>query len=96
MLELDRLGKKTDWKENLSIEAEQELNQLLEKVKKHRCAYRSAENVQIAQLWCGLIEIVRMIKNLESRLGRMEKILDKTFRSYEEERDKLIKSLLKF
>jgi len=96
MLELDRLGKKTDWKENLSIEAEQELNQLLEKVKKHRCAYRSAENVQIAQLWCGLIEIVRMIKNLESRLDRIERILDKTFRSYEEERDKLIKSLLKF
>jgi len=96
MLELDRLGKKTDWKENLSIEAEQELNQLLEKVKKHRCAYRSAENVQIAQLWCGLIEIVRMIKNLESRLSRIERILDKTFRSYEEERDKLIKSLLKF
>ena len=96
MLELDRLGKKTDWKENLSIEAEQELNQLLEKVKKHRCAYRSAENVQIAQLWCGLIEIVRMIKNLESRLDRIEGILDKTFRSYEEERDKLIKSLLKF
>ena len=95
MLELDRLGKKTDWKENLSIEAEQELNQLLEKVKKHRCAYRSAENVQIAQLWCGLIEIVRMIKNLESRLSRIERILDKTFRSYEEERDKLIKSLLK-
>jgi hypothetical protein len=96
MLELDKLGKKTDWKENLSIEAEQELNQLLERVKKHRCAYRSAENVQIAQLWCALIEIVRMIKELDGRLSRIEKLLDKVFRSYEEDKDKLIKSLLRF
>jgi len=96
MLELDRFGKKTDWKENLSIEAEQELNQLLEKVKKHRCAYRSAENVQIAQLWCALIEVMRAIKEIDGRLSRIEKILDKVFRTYEEDKDKLLRSLLRF
>lgn len=96
MLELNRIGKKVDWKENLSIEAEQELNQLLERVKKYRCAYRSAENVQIAQLWCALVEIVRMNKELEERIARIEKILNAVFRTYEEDKDKLIKSLLKF
>jgi len=96
MLELDRIGKKADWRENLSIEAEQELNQILEAVKKHRCAYKDAENVQIAQLWCGLIEIKRMINKLNDRLGYIETVLNALFKARDEERDKLMKSLMKF
>lgn len=96
MLELDRMGKKSDWKECLSIEAEQELNQILETVKKHRCAYKDAENVQIAQLWCGLIEIKKIVGKLDQRLGYIETVLNGLFKSRDEERDKLVKSLMKF
>jgi hypothetical protein len=96
MLDINSKGKRPDWKENLSIEAEQELNQLLERVRKHRCAYRDADNVQMAQLWCALIEIVRTYKELDSRVSRIEKIFNNLFRSYEEDKDKLIKSLLRF
>ena len=97
MLELNRMGKKEEnWKECLSIEAEQELNQILEAVKKHRCAYKDAENVQIAQLWCGMIEIKKMVGNLNQRLGYIETVLNGLFKSRDEERDKLVKSLMKF
>ena len=96
MLEINGKGKKLDWKENLSIEAEQELNQLLERVKKHRCAYRSAENVQVSQLWCGLIELFRVNKELEQRIAKIEKILGGLFKTYEDDKDRLIKSLSRF
>ena len=96
MLELSKMGKKEDWKENLCIEAEQELNQLLEAVKKHRCAYKDAENVQIAQLWCGMIEMKKMFNKLDQRLGYVETVLNGLFKARDEERDKLVKSLMKF
>lgn len=96
MLELNRSGKKEDWKESLSIEAEQELNQILEAVKKHRCAYKEAENVQVAQLWCGLIEIKRIIGKLDERLSYIETVLNGLFKTRDEEKDKLVKSLMKF
>ncbi|MCD6274492.1 MAG: hypothetical protein J7J15_00480 [Candidatus Aenigmarchaeota archaeon] len=96
MLELNKVGKKADWKECLSIEAEHELNQILEAVKRHRCAYKDAENVQIAQLWCGLIEIKKMINKLNDRLGYVETVLNGLFKTRDEERDKLVKSLMKF
>lgn len=95
MIELTGKGKE-DWKENLSVEAEQELNELLESVRKYRCAYKDAENVQIAQMWCGIIEMMRKNNKLEQRIGYIETVLNKLFRGYDEERDKLVKSLLKF
>ncbi len=96
MLEVNGKGRKADWKENLSVEAEQELNQLLERVKKHRCAYKDAENVQISQLWCTLIEMFRINNELEQRVARIEKVLGGLFKTYEEDKDQLVKSLIKF
>ena len=95
MLELN--GKsKSDWKENLCIEAEQELNELLESVKSHRCAYKDADNVQIAQMWCALVETKRTINKLDQRLKYVETVFGGLFKVREEEREKLVKSLLKF
>lgn len=87
---------KGDWKENLSAEAEQELNTLLEAVRKHRCAYKAAENVQVAQVWCALIEQMRMINKLEQRVSYIERILDKLFKGHSDEKEALLKDLLKF
>ena len=96
MLDLGVNGKKADWKENLSVEAEQELNELLESIRKHKCAYRAAENVQVAQVWCGLVEMKRTMNKLEDRLQYIEKVLRGMFTTHDEEKDKLIKSLVKF
>jgi len=94
---MDINGKeKADWKENLSAEAEQELNMLLEATRKHRCAYKSSDNVQIAQVWCALIESMRMMNKLEQRVSYVERVLDKLFKGHDEEKDALLKGLLRF
>jgi hypothetical protein len=94
---MDNNGKdKADWKENLSVEAEQDLNMLLEATRKHRCAYKASENVQVAQVWCALIEQMRMLNKLEARVAYIEKVLDKLFKGHQEEKDALLKGLLRF
>ncbi len=85
-----------DWKKNLSLEAEKELNKLLEETAKHRGAFRSASDVKTAQLWCGLLETNRKIERLEKRLERIEALLDALFQRYEEEKSELLKSLRQF
>jgi len=85
-----------DWKNNLCVEAEQELNAILESIRKHRCAYKSAESVEIAQVWCALIEQMRMINKLEQRVTYIERVLDKLFKGHSEEREKLLEGLFKF
>ena len=96
MLDLGTNGKKADWKECLSAESEQELNELLESIRKHRCAYRTSDNVQVAQVWCGLVEMKRILNKMENRLDHIEKVLGGMFTTYNDEKDKLIKSLVKF
>ncbi|MBN2095539.1 MAG: hypothetical protein JW727_05810 [Candidatus Aenigmarchaeota archaeon] len=85
-----------DWKENLSAEAEQSLNLLLEATRKHRCAYKSAENIQIAQVWCALVEQMRMVDKLEQRVAYIERILDSMFKGHTNEREALLKGLTRF
>jgi hypothetical protein len=86
----------TDWKENLCVEDEKTLNELLDAIKRHRCAYKSAENVQVAQVWCAMIEQQKMINKIEARVAYIERILNKLFVGHEEERDTLLRGLTKF
>lgn len=46
-----------DWKECLAEEDQQVLAGLFEKARRHKCAYCSAEDVKVAQLWCALVEM---------------------------------------
>jgi hypothetical protein len=87
---------KSDWKENLSAEAEQNLNLLIEATRKHRCAYKASENVQVAQVWCALIEMMKMMDNLDKRVAYIERVLDRMFKGHDKEKDALLKGLLKF
>lgn len=87
---------KCDWKECLPVEDEAKLNELLEATRRHRCAYKSAENVQIAQIWCAMIETMKMVDKLDQRVAYIERVLDRLFRGYEGERGKLLEGLLKF
>jgi 23S rRNA maturation-related 3'-5' exoribonuclease YhaM len=86
----------TDWKDNLCVEDEQRLNTLLDSIKRHRCAYKASENVQVAQVWCAMIEFMKMADKLDQRVAYIERTLDRLFRGHSEEKAALLKDLTKF
>lgn len=65
-------GEEKDWKEFLCDKAGVELAELIERSKKHRCAYMQADDVKVAQLWCALTEVYVQLKHVEERLGKIE------------------------
>ena len=65
-------GEEKDWKEFMCGEAQAELASLIEKAKKHRCAYMQADDVKVAQVWCALAEINSEIKAIVSKLIKLE------------------------
>ena len=90
---------KKDWKQYLSADSEERLNEILRKVAKHRGAYRNADDVKIAQLWCAVLELQRENLLLQKKLTRIEDVFDAMFekaRKQEREREELAKSLEKF
>ena len=71
-------GEDRDWKELMCEDAQVELADLIEKAKKHRCAYMQADDVKVAQVWSALTEVHREIKRMEVRLAKV-KIMVKSF-----------------
>ncbi|MBN2095115.1 MAG: hypothetical protein JW727_03645 [Candidatus Aenigmarchaeota archaeon] len=86
----------SDWKDHLCVEDEQKLNELLEAARRHRCAYHSSDNVQVAQVWCALIEMMKMVNKLEARVSYIERVLNHLFEGHQGEKEKLLSGLLKF
>ena len=87
---------KKDWKQFLSAENEEKLNEILRKVAKHRGAYKNADDVKIAQLWCTILEMKKENLILQSKLNRIEEVFAAMFekvRKQEREREELTKSL---
>jgi len=65
-------GEEKDWKELMCDGSQAELAELIEKAKKHRCAYMQADDVKVAQLWTALTEVSSQLKDIERRLARTE------------------------
>lgn len=65
-------GEDKDWKELMCEESQVELADLIEKAKKHRCAYMQADDVKVAQVWCALAEISKQLKCIECRVAKVE------------------------
>jgi len=65
-------GDEKDWKEFLCGNAQEELAELIEKAKQHKCAYSQADDVKVAQVWCALTEVSRQMKKIDERLTRVE------------------------
>ena len=78
-------GEDKDWKELMSDDAQVELADLIEKAKKHRCAYSQADDVKVAQVWAALTEISKDIKCIDCRLTKVEEILKKHLRLSKDE-----------
>jgi len=85
-----------DWKKYLSPKDEAILNEILELTEKHRGAYKNADDIKIAKLWCALIELKKQIATIDSRLKRVEFILGGMINRAEEEKRKLLRSLQEF
>ena len=85
-----------NWKKYLNVDDEAMLNKLIEDVAKYRAAYKNAEEVKIAQLWCALLEMEKRMQRLDARLRRIEFIFDAIAKRMEEEKDTLLKSLRGF
>ena len=67
-------GKEEDWKDLLCDNSAAELAELIEKTKKHRCAYMQADDVKVAQVWCALVEVYKKLKEVECRVAKMESV----------------------
>ena len=55
-----------DWKDLLAEDAQQVLAELIDRAKKHKCAYSQAEDVKTAQLWCALVELKKEFDVIEA------------------------------
>lgn len=84
-----------NWKEFLAIDDEEVLNELLKKAAKHRGAYKNADDVKVAQLWCAVLELKKENTNLNKRLKRIEYLLEGMFERNRQEERALIESLKK-
>jgi len=88
-----------NWKEYLSPEDEERLNDVLKKVQKYRGAYSNADDIKLSQLWCAVLELRKENAALLRKIQRMEYIfggmVDRIKKQMEEDRD-IIESLEKF
>ena len=88
-----------NWKEYMSPEDEERLNDILKKVQKHRGAYSNADDIKMAQLWCAILELRKENAALLRKLQRTEYILggmvDRIKKQMEDDRE-VIESLEKF
>ena len=93
------LKRTNDWKEFLSYQDEERLNEILKKVAKYRGAYKNADDVKMAQLWCAMLELKKENLILLKRLNRISFLMDgmfDRFRKQEEEDREMIRSLERF
>ena len=90
---------KKDWKQYLSADDEEKLNELLRRVAEYRGAYKNADDVKVAQLWCTILTMRKENLILQSKLRKIEEVFEAMFekvRKQEREREELAKSLERF
>ena len=88
--------KTSEWKGFLSATDEKKLNDFLEKIAEYRPAYKNAENVKNAQLWCGVLELLKQNQRLNERVRRLEFVIEGLTSRYEKEKQALLESLNTF
>lgn len=86
--------KKKDWKDELNDEDKQVLSALLDSIKKHRCAYNSADDVKISQLWTALLEMKKELNKTNELLGKLQEPWKAIVSVGEEEKRKTVERLV--
>ena len=99
LLSSNKEKKTTDWKELLAPQDEERINEILKKVAKYRGAYRNADEVKNAQLWCSILELNKSQSILNQRLLQIEEMFSSIYEKMklnDDEKKKLYKSLETF
>ena len=88
-----------DWKQFLTLDDENKLNEILRTTSRYRGAYKNADDVKLAQLWCSVLEMKKDNLALQERVARIEDILNgmiERVKKQEEGKKKIVESLEKF
>lgn len=88
-----------NWKQFLSPKDEERLNEIILEIAKYRGAYKNAEEVKIAQLWCAVLELKKQIAFVYAKTKRLEEFFDLIKQKFEDEKknkNEIIKSLERF
>ncbi|MBI4019572.1 MAG: hypothetical protein HY364_04945 [Candidatus Aenigmarchaeota archaeon] len=88
-----------NWKEYLTPQDEEKINEIIKKVAKHRGAYSHADDTKNAQLWCAVLEVNIAQDAMDQRLSELEGVFESMFqrmRFRENEKRELHKSLETF
>lgn len=83
-----------DWKDYLPEDAKRLLEELLDKTKKHRCAYTQSRDVKVAQLWSALVELTKEVREVKQMLGKMEEPFKAIIEVGEKEKEKTIRRIV--
>lgn len=63
---------KEEWKELLTDESREVLENILYLTKRHKGAYTQADDVKIAQLWSALIEMKKQFDEMKDVVGKLK------------------------
>jgi len=84
-----------DWKECLTAEDQVIVAELLDRVKKHKCAYLCADDVKVAQLWCALLEMKKEFEHMKENCEKTQVPFKAIAEIGEVEKRKTIEQLVK-
>ena len=93
------LGSKDDWKQYLSLDDEERINDFIRLISKYRGAYRNASDVKTAQMWCAILELSKEKELLKKRVSEMQEVFEAIgakIKKKEEKDSQLLKSLENF
>jgi len=93
------LSTNKNWKQFLSIRDEEKLNEILRKNSKYRGAYKNADDVKIAQIWCSILELNKQTDILQKRIDKIQFLIEGMFERNNEQMIKdreIIRSLERF
>lgn len=88
-----------DWKQFLSPEDEEKLNDILKRAAKHRGSYKNAPEIKVAQLWAAVLELYKQNLILQKRVDEVNEIFESIssrLKKKVEEKKELLDSLERF
>lgn len=89
-----KMFEREDWKNYLSDESKQVLEELFNSTRKHRGAYSQSDNIKIAQIWSALIEIKKELEEVKEHLGKVEKPWEAIISIGEAEKERVIEKFV--
>lgn len=84
-----------DWKDYLSRDSQKVLAELLEETSDHKGAYLQADDVKVAQLWCALIEMKKMLDRVMATVAMTEEPFKNIAEVGEEEKRRAVERIVR-